>query len=251
MKQFMSDSNVMLFEPAASRLVLRQTGEAKSRTWRRRLVIGLAVAGLAAVTLLIHYLTPLAWNIEATRALQSIRVPGLHEVMRLISGFGNAPKVIAISAISLLVLNKGREAVGLAWCGLGGWFLSLQLKHVFAHPRPTAELVAVFHQWPDGSFPSGHLVFYVCYFGFLFFLAREHLPRHSALRPVVLVLIALPPMLVGLSRVYLGEHWPSDLPGSYLLGGVWTALSMTLYRRWRQVRKPQNDWFLPYRMTVK
>lgn len=247
----MSDSNAMLFEPAASRFHFRRTGDSKSRNWRRRLVIGLGVAVLGIAALLIHYLTPLSWNLAAMRALQSIRVPGLHEVMRLISGFGNAPKVIAISAISLLVLNRGREAVGLTWCGLGGWFLSLQLKEAFAHPRPTADLVAVFHQWPNGSFPSGHLVFYVCYFGFLFFLAREHLPRQSVLRPVVLVLIALPPLLVGLSRVYLGEHWPSDLPGSYLLGGVWAVLSITLYRRWRQVRKPQHDWFLPYRMTVK
>jgi len=236
----MSDSNVMLLETAAGKLPLRRSGATRPRTWPGRFVLALAVASLAVTALFIHYLTPLSWNLEAMRALQSVKVPGLHEAMRLISGFGNAPKVIAITAIALLALNRGREAVGLTWCGLGGWFLSIQLKHVFAHPRPTADLVAVFHQWPDGSFPSGHLVFYVCYFGFLLFMAREHLPHRSVLRPLVLIAIALPAVLVGLSRVYLGEHWPSDLPGSYLLGGVWLTLSLKLYRRWRQVNRPQH-----------
>ena len=221
------------------------------RGWKSRLTVGLIIAALTVIALLIHFLTPLAWNVEAMRALQSVKAPGLLETMRLVSGFGNAPKVMAITAVALLALNKGREALWLTFCGLGGWFLTMQLKQVFANPRPTADLVAVFHQWPTGSFPSGHLVFYVCYFSFLFFIAREHLPRQSVLRPVVLIMMALPIVLVGFSRVYLGEHWPSDLPGSYLFGGVWSALSITLYRRWRHARQPQNDWFLPYRVTAK
>ena len=241
----------MFLSSAANNPLLRQPGLTKSRLWGGRLLIGLALAMMVVAALLVHYLTPLAWNLQAMRALQSLQAPGLHEVMRLISGFGNAPKVIAISSIALLACNRGREAVWLTWCGLGGWFLSIQLKHVFAHPRPTADLVTVFHQWPDGSFPSGHLVFYVCYFGFLFFMAREHLPRGSVLRSLVLIMIALPPMLVGVSRVYLGEHWPSDLPGSYLLGGIWSTLSLTLYRRTRHLHKPKSKLFSPYRIPVK
>jgi membrane-associated phospholipid phosphatase len=236
-----STANEFLLQPEVSQPRDRQS----------RLVIVLAVLVLTLTALLIHYLTPLSWNVAVMRTLQSVQFPGLHEAMRLISGFGNAPKVIAITAVALLALNKGREALWLTWSGLGGWFLSMQLKHVFASPRPTAELVAVFHQWPNGSFPSGHLVFYVCYFSFLFFIAREHLPRQSVLRPLVLIMIALPPVLVGVSRVYLGEHWPSDLPGSYLLGSVWSAFSLMLYRRWRYMRKPQHDWFLPYRVIAK
>ena len=50
-------------------------------------------------------------------------------------------------------------------------------------------------------------------------------------RQLVLMLLASLYCLVGFSRVYLGEHWVSDLPGSYLLGGVWLALvSETLSR---------------------
>jgi undecaprenyl-diphosphatase len=125
----------------------------------------------------------------------------------------------------------------------------MQLKHVFANPRPTADVVDVFHKWNNGSFPSGHLVFYICFFGFLFFVAREQLARGSMLRRGVLAFAAVLILLVGFSRVFLGEHWLSDLPGSYVLGALWLALSLKLYRAWRRARRRPHDWFLPYRVT--
>lgn len=226
-----------------------QVNEASS--WWGRVFAVIAIAVLAVIALLTHYLTPLTWNVAVTRAFQSFTTSGLHELMRLISGFGNAPKVIAITVVALFACNKRRQAVFLGLSGMGGWLLAIQLKHFFAAPRPTPELVTVFHQWPNGSFPSGHLVFYVCYFGFLYFLAREELPRTSLLRRGVLILTASLALLVGFSRVYLGEHWFSDLPGSYLLGGLWLAFCLKLYRAWTRAQLRQNDWFLPYRMTDK
>ena len=201
-------------------------------------------------SVLTQQLMPLSWNIAVTRAMQSVTFPGLHELMRLISGFGNAPKVIAITALVLIASNKRRQAVFLTLCGLGGWLLAMQLKNLFGASRPDPDLVTVFHQWPDGSFPSGHLVFYVCYFGFLFFLAREHLPRQSVLRPLVLILIAPRRArwpFACLPRRALAQRLAGFVPARRDLA----VLSITLYRRWRQVRKPQHDWFLPYRMTVK
>jgi membrane-associated phospholipid phosphatase len=238
---------LMLLESASDKSVLKRSQVSAEPSWQLRLLYATAVATLAGVALGAHYLIPLAWNVEATRTLQSLNVPGLHELMRLISGFGNAPKVIAITVVALLACNKRREAFWLTWSGLGGWFVSMQLKHFFAAPRPTADVVAVFHQWPNGSFPSGHLVFYICYFGFLFFVAREELPHGSLVRRFALILLSFPIALVGFSRVYLGEHWTSDIPGSYLLGGLWLALSLKLYRGWTRSRGRQRDWFFPYR----
>jgi membrane-associated phospholipid phosphatase len=236
----MSDGNVMLLQASGREEVLPSFTATEGRSLRARLLIATVLALLAVVTLLIHYFMPVAWNVSATLAAQSLSLPGLHELMRVISGFGNAPKVIAITVIALVACNRRREAVFLTWSGLGGWFVAMQLKQLFATPRPAADLVAVFHQWPTGSFPSGHLVFYVCYFGFLFFVAREKLLVGSLFRRLVLLLLALLIGLVGLSRVYLGEHWLSDLPGSYFLGGIWLALSLKLYRGWTSARQQQR-----------
>ena len=242
----MNQSDVILLEPSVPDELFQSSGRALSRG---KLLLGLGLTTLVALSLLAHYLTPAAWNVAATRTVQSLNLPGLRELMRLVSGFGNAPKIIIITAIVLLACNKAGEAFWLSFSGLGGWFISLQLKRLFANPRPTADVVDVFHQWNNGSFPSGHLVFYICFFGFIFFVAREQLTRGSMLRRGVLTLTAVLIALVGFSRVFLGEHWVSDLPGSYVLGALWLALSLKLYRAWRRARRRPHDWFLPYRAT--
>lgn len=247
----MSDSDAMFLNPAPRQMLYRRSTFATARSRREQAVSAIVLVILAVISILTHYYTPLPWNIAATRALQALKAPGLHELMRLISGFGNAPKVIAITFVALLACNKRKEALFLAISGLGGWFLAMQLKHVFAAPRPSADLVEVFHHWPTGSFPSGHLVFYVCYFGFLFFIARDKTLVGSLFRRVLLLLLTLIICLVGFSRVYLGEHWLSDLPGSYFLGAVWLMLCLKLYRKWARERERRNDWFLPYRTTAR
>ena len=240
----MNQSDVLLLEPSAHD-ELFQSGQRDLS--RGRILVALGLITLVALSLMAHYLTPIEWNIAATRTIQSLSFPGLREAMRLISGFGNAPKIIAVTVIVLLACNKAGEAFWLTFSGLGGWFVALQLKLLFANPRPTADVVDVFHKWNNGSFPSGHLVFYICFFGFIFFVAREQLTRGSMLRRVVLALTAVLIVLVGFSRVFLGEHWVSDLPGSYVLGALWLALSLKLYRAWRRARRRPHDWFLPYR----
>lgn len=247
----MAQSDVLLMEANAQDDLLPSMPEGERVPWQRRLVLLLTVTLLGVLSLMAHSFTPTEWNVGATRALQSLSLPGLHELMRVVSGFGNAPKLVAITAMVLLACNKRGEAFWLAFSGLGGWFVSMELKQLFANPRPTAEVVDVFHKWNNGSFPSGHLVFYICFFGFIFFVAREQMTRGSFLRRGVMILAAALILLVGMSRVFLGEHWVSDLPGSYLLGAVWLALSVKLYRGWRRARRRPHDWFLPYRVTEK
>ncbi|HEY5884102.1 MAG TPA: phosphatase PAP2 family protein [Pyrinomonadaceae bacterium] len=235
----MFDTNVMLHK-RNRRSVRFNPPEDFNPSSRAGVATAFVVALATAIALLVHFFVPLSFNVASTLAVQSISFPGLHEFLRLISGFGNAPKVVLITVIALVACNKRREAFFLALSGLGGWFIAMQLKHFFASPRPTADVVNVFHQWPTGSFPSGHLVFYVCYFGFLYFVAREKLPAKSIFRRLVTVTLATLIALVGLSRLYLGEHWLSDLPGSYLLGAVWLYLCLKVYRFWAGARNRQR-----------
>ena len=234
----MFDTNVMQLRRNRKPVVLNNRPDFQSS--RAALLTAFVIAAGAAIALLAHFLIPLSFNVATTLAIQSITFPGLQEFMRLISGFGNAPKVVVITVIALMACNKRREAFFLTLSGLGGWFIAMQLKQLFASARPSADVVNVFHQWPTGSFPSGHLVFYVCYFGFLYFIAREKLPAKSIFRPLVLVTLAVLIALVGLSRLYLGEHWLSDLPGSYLLGAFWLYVCLKLYRFWAGARNSQR-----------
>ena len=235
----MFDTNVMLLKRNRDSIAFDQP-EGFNRSTLAAVATAFVIAAGTAFALLVHFLVPLSFNVASTLAVQSVSFPGLGEFMRLVSGFGNAPKVVLITVIALMACNKRREAFFVTLSGLGGWFIAMQLKQLFASPRPTAEVVNVFYQWPTGSFPSGHLVFYVCYFGFLYFIAREKLPAKSIFRPLVLVTLALLIALVGLSRLYLGEHWLSDLPGSYLLGAFWLYVCLKLYRFWAGARNRQR-----------
>ena len=227
----MPDNDTMLLESAP-----RPTPFGRPATTARRLRRGewLSAVGLSAfvvLALFAYFFDHFEWDVAATRALQGLPVPGLRSLMSYGSYFTNPPKLTVVAVLALLACNRRSEAVGLAWSGGGSWLVSRLLKDVIARPRPSPDLVSVFHQWDDNSFPSGHVVFYTCYFGFLFFVACESLPRGSFVRRLMLMVTALPVALVGLSRVYFGEHWPSDIPGSYLLGGLWLALSLKIYHR--------------------
>jgi undecaprenyl-diphosphatase len=96
----------------------------------------------------------------------------------------------------------------------GSTLVTLLLKHVVHRARPSPELVGVAAPLGDPSFPSGHVVQYATLFGVAFFLVYV-LTRRSRLRTAALFLLAVPIVLVGPSRLYLGQHWLSDVLGGY------------------------------------
>ncbi|HEX8472693.1 MAG TPA: phosphatase PAP2 family protein [Pyrinomonadaceae bacterium] len=196
--------------------------------------------GLAAFTVLAsfaYFYAYFGWDFRAAQAVQSLSVPGVAELMRFTSVFGNGWTPYAMTAATMFVfilMRRRSEAAGIVLSAAGGGLLNALLKTLIHRPRPDPILVKVLSVQRSLSFPSGHVMFYVCYFGFLFFVAYALLPRGSNVRRLTLTLAALPVLLIGFSRVYLGAHWPSDTLGAYLIGSLWLAFSLDMYRRWKQ-----------------
>ena len=156
--------------------------------------------------------------------------------MLFVSIFGNSwtPYALtALTAIIFLLFHRRSEALGLILSAGGSGLINTGFKLLIARPRPAPDLIQSYLNPVTNSFPSGHVTFYVSYFGFLFFVAYALLPRGSFVRRLALTLAALPVLLVGLSRIYLGAHWPSDTIGAYLWSGVWLAFALWMYRRWK------------------
>jgi undecaprenyl-diphosphatase len=109
------------------------------------------------------------------------------------------------------------------------------IKYAIRRPRPDNALVEVFQSLTSFSFPSGHVMFYTAFFGFMAFLSFT-LVIHGWLRIVLVSLFSLLVLLVGLSRVYMGEHWASDVIGAYLLGFLILIAAIRIYR-WGQQRR--------------
>lgn len=204
--------------------------------------------GAFAVLAIFAYMDPyFGWDLKVSSAFNwsTLTPPGLFELMRFTSVFGDSWIPYGLTALLvILFLWTGRrsEAAGLFLCVAGSGLINSVLKMVISRPRPiVSALVPVYRNTVTQSFPSGHVTFYVCFFGFLFFVAFALLPRGSTARRLALTVTALPVLLIGLSRIYLGAHWPSDTLGAYLWSGVWLAFSLEMYRRWKERRSLHGE----------
>ncbi|MBF6612735.1 MAG: phosphatase PAP2 family protein [Chloroflexi bacterium] len=102
------------------------------------------------------------------------------------------------------------------------------IKTPVQRPRPTRDLVRVVSDLKEASFPSGHVVHYVTFYGFLFYLGFTQL-KQRWFRTALLTFLAGIILLVGPSRIYMGQHWPSDVGGAYLVGMLWLGLTIIAY----------------------
>jgi membrane-associated phospholipid phosphatase len=203
------------------------------RLWRAEVVYTTGLILFAGLALLAHYYAYFEWDLEVSHAVQS--VPWIHGFMCALSVLGDGWVPFALTGVSFLlflIFKLRFEAYGLLLSVAGGEILNRLTKLIVGRPRPTAGLVHILQIENTESFPSGHVTFYVCYFGFLFFTAYARLPRGSFARRAALIVCTLPILLIGLSRIYLGAHWPSDTLGAYLFAGLWLGVAIHFYRSW-------------------
>jgi undecaprenyl-diphosphatase len=202
------------------------------RTLAFQLYVLSAILGFSALAFLASTAGHFALDLAITRALQSFRSPAADLAMRAVSFFGYSPQAVVLVAGSgalLYALGLRREGLVASLVGFLASLLAALIKVVIARPRPGEDLVEVLRSLPDFGFPSGHVVFYTAFFGFLFFLSYSLL-RRSFLRSLLLVVFGGLVLLVGLSRIYLGVHWASDALAGYLLGSLVLLGTIAVYR---------------------
>ena len=205
--------------------------------WRtRQLLAVVLVAGLAlfGLTLVASQANPNWIDLTATRWLQSFDQPAFATLMFAVSWIGFSPQNLIgpfVLAIPFAARRLWIEALWILGSQLAYPVVSL-LKATVARPRPSPELVGVAAPLGDLSFPSGHVVQYTAMFGVTFFLLYV-LARRSGWRTAGLVALALPIVLVGPSRLYLGQHWLSDVLGGYAVAAMLLVPYCWVYARWR------------------
>ncbi len=195
--------------------------------------IVLAVAGLV-LGWLAHNYTRFPGDLQVTLVLQNFHNRVLLAVMEGLSYVIADWKGIILVVIAAVIFWRTIGVVEGSMILLAGLFTGSNeiFKIIVNRPRPTADLIQVFVVESEKSFPSGHAFFAVAVLGFIAYLitTRQSKLYQKALTASVCVLFIL---LVGVSRIYLGAHWGSDVIGGYMVGAAFLVLEVWIYKRFK------------------
>ena len=172
----------------------------------------------------------LEWDHAITTAVQRGRTPLLDLLAEGISLGGDALPLVVLGALAAReLLRQGRPmAARFMVAALLALPLNVAIKAWVGRPRPAGD-VQVIVPVLGLSFPSGHSMASALVFGFLAFLVWVH-TRERRQRVLATSLLATAPVLVGLSRIYLGAHWLSDVIGGWTVGLFLLLLFAEFYK---------------------
>lgn len=204
----------------------------------------LAVLALAGISWAAHAQLYFGIDLTVTRAVQAFTTPWLTTFMQGVAWPGFPPEVygmLAVLVVLLFFFHSRLAAFALAAGALVESLLALGLKDLVNRPRPSPDLIHVtdvgFRGASSGwglGFPAGHPASYFILFGFLLFLTFATTQKNLWRALAMLVFGGLI-ILVGVSRIYVGDHWFSDVVAGYLLGSIVLIPTMGFYR-WAEHR---------------
>jgi membrane protein DedA with SNARE-associated domain/membrane-associated phospholipid phosphatase len=147
-----------------------------------------------------------------------------------------------LAASGLMIYRQWRAGTHLALLGFVTAAAVQTIKHAYFSPRPEG----LFHLDPSSSFPSGHATMSVAVLGFLAFLTTRIIPR--GWRHPIIWLFILITLLSSISRIFLGQHWFTDVLGAWFLGSSLLLLLILSYRRMPKANSfqemPLKKWLL-------
>jgi membrane-associated phospholipid phosphatase len=152
----------------------------------------------------------------------------LTRIMETVSYFASSAflqMAYAVLVIIYLFQKNYRRVLEVAFIGLGGFAINFVMKSTFRRVRPSDPLIEPLHNF---SFPSGHATSAFIFYGLVAFLAwKSKLP--DAAKAVVVTLLLFFSILIGVSRVYLRVHFPSDVIAGFCIGLAWLVLTLYIF----------------------
>jgi membrane-associated phospholipid phosphatase len=193
----------------------------------------------------------LAFDTDVHVWLAASASPALARVMWLATLLGDTRVVVVeVTAAMAVLLAWGhvRRAIVLPVLVLAAAALADVLKVYYARPRPSAPL-ALIASPGSASFPSGHAIATIAFFGALaVMLLASRSPRWARIAGTVAASCAA--LAVGVSRVYLGVHFASDVVASWALGGALLSSGMAALLSWERLVPPSRPRWRPGAASV-
>lgn len=185
------------------------------------------------------------------KILEALRTPGdlsdplgpvwFEQGVRNVTALGGTAilTLISVAVIGFLVIERKPRTIGfLVFAVVGGLLLSLALKAGFHRPRP--DFLPHGQEVYTASFPSGHSMnSAIVYLTLASILAQAH--RGRAVKVYLITTAIVITALVGVSRVYLGVHWPTDVLAGWTAGAAWAVFCWLLFQRMQQRRMVEGE----------
>ncbi|UJH91571.1 phosphatase PAP2 family protein [Antarcticibacterium sp. 1MA-6-2] len=186
------------------------------------------------------------YDSKITQYIISFRTPTLNKIFQFITNVGDLYGYLVIAALSTVLFywkfRNWRFVLEMIFVLVVSGLSNVALKQVINRARPDAEhLVSV----ATLSYPSGHAMSAMAFYGFLIFLFYNF-KLNRWLKTLVITTLVLLILAIGISRIYLGVHYPSDIAGGYIAGFIWVIFCVVLFHvidllRKRRKRKKEIE----------
>lgn len=179
-------------------------------------------------------------DIQVVQWFQQYRHPLLTKIMLFFSFIGDTVPVTVISVLVMFILfrifHQRIELFLFSLVLIGSTISTILLKSYYQRERPQLDMLVMEEGF---SFPSGHSMAALSLYGIVTFLLWRHVSNVSG-RNILLLSSIILIIIIGISRMYLGVHYPSDVIGAYLFSSFWLLFSIAIFQYIKVRREKQN-----------
>jgi len=194
----------------------------------------ITAVGFGLIALLISSKKIVNFDQNIILFIENFDFPIVTKIMKFFTFIGSGTAITALLAFIMIlfyfVLKHRSELILLLGVLVGSALLNYLLKIIFHRARPDINrLIAV----SGYSFPSGHSMAAFTMYGILTFLLWKHIPSQRG-RICLIIFSVFMIAMIGLSRIYLGVHYPSDVLGGFFVSTTWLIFSISTYQRYQK-----------------
>lgn len=190
-------------------------------------IVFIVIFGYIAIAIENHSIA--RFDTPLIEMIQGWETTWLTMVMKVVTWIGTVYGVGTIVVIGFIILSfklrSRQQAFLLLGTVAGSIILNSLLKNVFQRDRPTINIIL---EASGHSYPSGHAMMALALYSTLAFIAW-HYVKTTTSRLALILFAILMILLVGMSRIYLGAHYPSDIVGGYVASGLWVTIMFSIY----------------------
>jgi membrane-associated phospholipid phosphatase len=199
--------------------------------------IAIAFVLLLSFAILLSYAASrfqvLPFDLKSNEELQEQASPLFDSLMRVVSAIGDSAIAMTLTAIAMLTFAMRRQWLESIFmlATTSSVLLAFVLKELIHRTRPiplAQNATGLIQSINEYSYPSGHVLFFVVFFGFFAYLAWIHFAGRA--RMIVISICGMLIVLIGPSRIFLGVHWASDVLGGYIIGMIWLFILILAYK---------------------